>query len=69
MPNYKNDPTEEYDYEPNAEDVFYNSDPSQEALDYVKELQDKISFIKKELKDLYIAEENTYLRNLINKIK
>lgn len=69
MPNYKNDPTEDFDYEPNAEDIFYKSDPKQESLDYVKELQDKISFIKKELKDLYISEENTYLNNLINKIK
>ncbi len=68
MTKYKDDPTDDYELQPNAEDNFYNSDPTQEALDYVKELEDKIRFAKKELKELHLSEDMAYQKNIINKI-
>lgn len=73
MTKYKNDPTEEYDYEPSASDNFWLSqeDQSDEAKEYVNELEKKIRDAKIELQLLYdLAKqtENYYYQNKINLI-
>jgi hypothetical protein len=73
MTKYKNDPTEDYDFEPNAQDNFWLSqdDQSDESKIYVKELEDKIRVAKIDLKLLYDLSkqtELTYYENKINSI-
>ena len=69
----KNDPTEDYDFEPNAQDNFWLSQDEQtdESKIYVKELEDKIRVAKIDLKFLYDLSkqtELTYYENKINSI-
>jgi hypothetical protein len=69
----KNDPTEDYDFEPTAEDNFWLSQDEQsyESKIYVKELEDKIRVAKIDLKLLYDLSkqtELTYYENKINSI-
>jgi hypothetical protein len=54
MTKYKNDPTEEHDYEPSASDNFWLSqdDQSNEAKEYVNELEKKIREAIASLKEL-----------------
>lgn len=73
MTKYKNDPTEEYDYEPSASDNFWLSqdDQSDESKIYVKELEKKIKVAVVDLKFLYDLSkqtENYYYQNKINQI-
>lgn len=73
MTKYKNDPTEEHDYEPSASDNFWLSQDKQsdEAKEYVKELEKKIKVAVIDLKFLYdLAKqtENYYYQNKINLI-
>ena len=73
MTKYKNDPTEEYDYEPSASDNFWLSqdDQSDESKIYIKELEKKIKDAKDALKFLYDLSkqtENYYYQNKINQI-
>ena len=73
MTKYKNDPTEDYDYEPSASDNFWLSqdDQSDEATEYVKELENKIRVAIIDLKfiyDLAKQTEQTYYENKINSI-
>lgn len=73
MTKYKNDPTEEYDYSPSASDNFWLSqdDQSDEATEYVKELENKIRVAIIDLKfiyDLTKQTEQTYYENKINSI-
>jgi hypothetical protein len=69
----KNDPTEDYDFEPNAQDNFWLSqdDQSDESKIYVKELEKKIKDAIIDLKFLYDLSkqtENYYYQNKINSI-
>lgn len=69
----KNDPTEDYDFEPNASDNFWLSqdDQSDESKIYVKELEKKIKDAIIDLKFLYDLSkqtELTYYENKINSI-
>jgi hypothetical protein len=69
----KNDPTEDYDFEPNAQDNFWLSqdDQSDESKIYVKELEKKIKEAIIDLKFLYDLSkqtELTYYENKINSI-
>jgi hypothetical protein len=73
MTKYKNDPTEEYDYSPSASDNFWLSqdEQSDEATDYVKELENKIRVAIIDLKfiyDLAKQTEQAYYENKINSI-
>jgi hypothetical protein len=73
MTKYKNDPTEEHDYEPSASDNFWLSqdDQSNEAKEYVNELEKKIREAKICLKLLYsVAKQTelTFFKNNINQI-
>ena len=73
MTKYKNDPTEDYDYEPSASDNFWLSqdEQSDEAKEYVNELEKKIRDAKNDLKFLYdLAKQTelTYYENKINQI-
>lgn len=73
MTKYKNDPTEEFDYSPSASDNFWLSqdEQSDEAKEYVNELEKKIREAKIALKFLYdLAKqtEQTYYENKINSI-
>ena len=73
MTKYKNDPTEEYDYEPSASDNFWLSqdDQSDESKIYIKELEKKIKDAVVDLKFLYDLSkqtENYYYQNKINQI-
>jgi hypothetical protein len=73
MTKYKNDPTEEHDYEPSASDNFWLSqdDQSDEAKEYVKELEKKIRVSKIALQYLYdVAKQTelTFFENNINQI-
>ena len=73
MTKYKNDPTDDHDYEPSASDNFWLSqdEQSDEAKEYVKELEKKIKDAKDALKLLYdLAKqtENYYYQNKINQI-
>ena len=73
MTKYKNDPTEDYDYEPSASDNFWLSQDNQsdEATEYVKELENKIRVAIIDLKfiyDLAKQTEQTYYENKINSI-
>tara|TARA_R110000822_G_scaffold286293_1_gene407630 strand:- start:127 stop:363 length:237 start_codon:yes stop_codon:yes gene_type:complete len=73
MTKYKNDPTEEYDYEPSASDNFWLSqdDQSDESKIYINELEKKIKDAKDALKFLYDLSkqtENYYYQNKINQI-
>jgi uncharacterized protein YeeX (DUF496 family) len=73
MTKYKNDPTEEYDYSPSASDNFWLSqdEQSDEAKEYVNELEKKIRDAKIALKFLYDLSkhtEQTYYENKINSI-
>jgi hypothetical protein len=70
MTKYKNDPTEDFDYEPSASDKFWLSqdDQSDEAKDYVNELEKKIRETKIDLKELHLSKDMTYQKNLINNI-
>ena len=73
MTKYKNDPTEDHDYEPSASDNFWLSqdDHSDESKIYIKELEKKIKDAKDALKFLYdLAKqtENYYYQNKINQI-
>jgi hypothetical protein len=73
MTKYKNDPTEEHDYEPSASDNFWLSqdDQSDEAKEYVNELEKKIREAKIALQLLYsVAKqtEKTFFENNINQI-
>ena len=74
----KNDPTEDYDFEPNAEDNFWLSqdDQSDESKIYVKELEKKIKDAIASLKELkhtmYQIEQPRHERRIqliINKLK
>ena len=75
MTKYKNDPTEEYDYEPSSEDNFWLSQDEQtdESKIYVKELEAKIKEAVKALKELHLSKDMTYqktiINNIINKLK
>lgn len=69
----KNDPTEDYDFEPNAQDNFWLSqdDQTDESKIYVKELEKKIKDAIIDLKFLYDLSkqtELTYYENKINSI-
>ena len=73
MTKYKNDPTEDYDFEPSASDNFWLSQDEQtdESKIYVNELEKKIKDAKDALKELYdLARqmEMTYYENKINQI-
>ena len=73
MTKYKNDPTEEHDYDPSASDNFWLSqdDQSEESKEYVNELEKKIREAVIDLKFLYdLAKqtENYYYQNKINNI-
>jgi len=73
MTKYKNDPTEDYDFEPSVSDNFWLSqdDQSDEAKEYVNELEKKIRDAKNDLKFLYdLAKQTelTYYENKINQI-
>ena len=73
MTKYKNDPTEDYDYEPSASDDFWLSqdDQSDESKIYIKELEKKIKDAVVDLKFLYDLSkqtENYYYQNKINLI-
>jgi hypothetical protein len=73
MTKYKNDPTEDFDYEPSASDNFWLSqdDQSDEAKEYVNELEKKIKKTKIALQFLYdVAKqtEKTFFENGINNI-
>ena len=73
MTKYKNDPTEDFDFEPSAADNFWLSqdEHTDEAKEYVNELEKKIKDAKDALKELYdLARqmEMTYYENKINKI-
>jgi len=73
MTKYKNDPTEDYDFEPTAEDNFWLSqdEQSDESKIYVKELEKKIKEAVISLKLLYDLSkqtELTYYENKINSI-
>ena len=73
MTKYKNDPTEDYDFEPSASDNFWLSqdEQSDEAKEYVKELEKKIRVAVVDLKFLYDLSkqtENYYYQNKINLI-
>ena len=73
MTKYKNDPTEEFDYEPSASDNFWLSqdDQSNEAKEYVNELEKKIRVSKIALQFLYdVAKQTelTFFENNINQI-
>ena len=73
MTKYKNDPTEEHDYEPSASDNFWLSqdDQSNEAKEYVNELEKKIRVSKIALQFLYdVAKQTelTFFENNINQI-
>jgi coenzyme F420-reducing hydrogenase alpha subunit len=73
MTKYKNDPTEDFDFEPSACDNFWLSQDEQtdEAKEYVNELEKKIKDAKDALKELYdLARqmEMTYYENKINQI-
>ena len=73
MTKYKNDPTEDYDFEPSASDNFWISQDEQtdESKEYVKELEAKIKDAKIELQLLYhkaMQSEQTYYAIKINKI-
>jgi hypothetical protein len=73
MTKYKNDPTEDYDYSPSASDNFWLSqdDQSDEATEYVKELENKIRVAIIDLKfiyDLAKQTDQTYYENKINSI-
>jgi len=73
MTKYKNDPTEEYDFEPSASDNFWLSqdDQSNEAKEYVNELEKKIRVSKIALQFLYdVAKQTelTFFENNINQI-
>jgi len=73
MTKYKNDPTEDHDYEPSASDNFWLSQDAQsnEAKEYVNELEKKIRVSKIALQFLYdVAKQTelTFFENNINKI-
>jgi hypothetical protein len=73
MIKYKNDPTEDFDYEPSASDNFWllQDDQSNEAKEYVNELEKKIRVSKIALQYLYdVAKqtEKTFFENGINNI-
>jgi len=73
MTKYKNDPTEDFDYEPSASDNFWLSqdDQSNEAKEYVNELEKKIRVSKIALQFLYdVAKQTelTFFENGINSI-
>jgi hypothetical protein len=70
MTKYKNDPTEEFDYEPSASDNFWllQDDQSNEAKEYVNELEKKIREAKIALQELHLSKDMTYQKNLINQI-
>jgi hypothetical protein len=73
MTKYKNDPTEEHDYEPSVSDNFWllQDDQSNEAKEYVNELEKKIRVSKIALQYLYdVAKqtEKTFFENGINNI-
>jgi hypothetical protein len=70
MTKYKNDPAEEFDYEPSASDNFWLSqdDQSNEAKEYVNELEKKIRVSKIALQELHLSKDMTYQKNLINQI-
>lgn len=73
MTKYKNDPTEDYDYSPSASYNFWLSqdDQSDEATEYVKELENKIRVAIIDLKfiyDLAKQTDQTYYENKINSI-
>ncbi len=70
MTKYKNDPTDDHDYEPSAYDKFWLSqdDQSDEAKDYVNELEKKIREAKIDLQELHLSKDMTYQKNLINNI-
>jgi hypothetical protein len=73
MTKYKNDPTEDFDYEPSASDNFWLSqdDQSNEAKEYVNELEKKIRVSKIALQYLYdVAKQTelTFFKNNINQI-
>jgi hypothetical protein len=78
MTKYKNDPTEDYDFEPSASDNFWLSqdDQSDESKIYVKELEKKIKEAIASLKELkhtmYQIEQPRHERRIqliINKLK
>jgi hypothetical protein len=78
MTKYKNDPTEDYETELSVEDNFWLSqdDQSDEAKEYVKELEDKIREAKINLKFIYDLAKQTNLtffelkiNSIINKLK
>lgn len=78
MTNYKNDPTEDYDYSPSASDNFWLSqdEQSDEAKEYVNELENKIREAKIDLKLIYDLAKQTNLtffelkiNSIINKLK
>ena len=73
MTKYKNDPTEEYDFEPSACDNFWLSQDEQtdESKEYVNELEAKIKDAKIKLQLLYhkaMQSEQTYYAIKINQI-
>jgi len=70
MTKYKNDPTEDHDYEPSASDNFWLSqdDQSDEAKEYVNELEKKIRVSKIALQFLYDVAKQTELTFFENKI-
>jgi len=73
MTKYKNDPTEDHDYEPSASDNFWLSqdDQSNEAKEYVNELEKKIRVSKIALQFLYDVAKQTeliFFENNINSI-
>jgi len=70
---YKNDPTEDHDYEPSASDNFWLSqdDQSNEAKEYVNELEKKIREAKialQFLQELAKQTKKVYYVNVINQI-
>ena len=78
MTKYKNDPTDEHDYEPSSEDNFWLSqdDQSNESKIYVKELEAKIKNAVNDLQFLYDVAKQTELtffeyniNQIINKLK
>jgi hypothetical protein len=73
MTKYKNDPTEDFDYEPSASDNFWllQDNQSDEAKEYVNELEKKIREAKIALQLLYhkaMQSEQTYYAIKINSI-
>ena len=73
MTKYKNDPTEDFDFEPSACDNFWLSQDEQteESKEYVNELEKKIKDAKIPLQLLYhkaMQSEQTYYAIKINQI-